>query len=113
MLVQGVTKMRCGARQLFIYYRVNAAQANEAVAAASSMQRVLRERHAGLQTALLRRTDDDQPDITLMETYALDAAVAPHGITVELQATIEAQAVVSLGALVTGARHLEVFDLCA
>jgi quinol monooxygenase YgiN len=105
--------MRCGARQLFIYYRVNAAQANEAVAAASSMQRVLREHHAGLQTALLRRPDNDQSDITLMETYALDAAVAPHGITAELQAAIDAQAAVSLGALVAGARHVEVFDLCA
>jgi len=105
--------MRCGARQLFIYYRVNAAQANEAVAAASGMQRLLRERHAGLQTALLRRSDNDQPDVTLMEIYAFDATLAPDGVTVLLQAAIESQAAVSLSALVNGTRHLEVFELCA
>jgi hypothetical protein len=105
--------MCCGRRQLFIYYRVNAAQADDAVAAVSAMQRLLRERHAGLQTALLRRPETNDPELTLMETYALDASAAPAGIDAGLQAAIEQQAKQSLSALIAGARHVEVFETCA
>src|ERR1041385_2329405 len=61
-------------RRLFIYYRVAAARADEAVAAAMRMQQALREREAGLKAELLRRPEITDSQVTLMETYAFETA---------------------------------------
>jgi hypothetical protein len=106
--------MDCGARQLFIYYRVQSGRASDAIAAALRMQDDLRALHHGLLTSLLRRpATDAEPHVTLMETYAIDAAVAPQGVGAALQGAIERAAEAALGALIVDRRHVEVFDTCA
>lgn len=102
-----------GARQLFIYYRVSAAQADAAVAAAARMQAALRDRHTGLRALVLRRCGTADPEVTLMETYALDASASPRGVGAPLQAEIEHEAANALAGITLGARHVEVFDACA
>jgi hypothetical protein len=104
--------MHRGARQLFIYYRVQALQAEEAMAAVRSMIGALQACHVGLQAALLRRPTEES-EVTLMETYALDASVSPGGVDTALQAEIEARAQAALGGLLASRRHVEVFDTCA
>jgi hypothetical protein len=105
--------MSCGRRQLFIYYRVDTAQSRGAIDAVHAMQRALCESCTGLQAGLLRRPDTEQSIVTLMETYAIDAAISPLGIDAALQAAIEARARSVLSDLITGTRHVEVFDACA
>jgi hypothetical protein len=106
--------MASGRRQVFIYYRVRLAQSDTAIDAAHRMQQTLCDRWPGLRVALMRRPDtDNTTEVTLMETYALDAAVAPHGIDHALQDHIEALAQAELGTFISGARHVEVFDTCA
>jgi hypothetical protein len=96
-----------GTRQLFIYYRVAEAQAEAAMAAARQMQAALAAHRPGLRTALLRRPDTADADVTLMETYAVDAAIAPHGVDAALQAEIE-----RLPRIAARTVHVEVFDAC-
>ena len=106
--------MACGRRRLFIYYRVRLADADTAIAVAQQMQRSLCDGFPGLQAALMRRPDaDNNAELTLMETYALDAAVAAHGIDADLHARIETAARAALGGFICGVRHVEVFDACA
>src|SRR4029450_9630524 len=106
--------MSCGRRQLFVYYRVPGAQLPQAIDAAQRMQHALCAASAGLQAALMRRPEpDDKDEVTLMETYAVDALGAPHGIDDALHARIEAVAQAALGSCICGARHVEVFDACA
>ena len=101
--------MTPGARQLFIYYRVAPDRASEVKAAALALQRRLRAEHAGLVAALLERPGTVQrPDTTLMETYAVDAAVSPHGVDDALASRIE-----MLAAALGVERHVEVFTPCA
>lgn len=102
---------RYGTRRLFTYYRLDTAHAAETVATVGAMQQALRRRHPGLHAALLCRTDT--ASTTLMETYALDAEVAPQGVDVALQAAIEAEARRRLGDALAARRHVEVFDACA
>ncbi len=100
--------MIAGTRQLFIYYRIGAHEAGDVIAAVREMQRALCMRHDGLKAELLQRPRSDTTELTLMETYAIDAAVSPPGIDTTLAEQIEA-----LGARIVPARHVEVFDTCA
>jgi hypothetical protein len=98
---------RAGTRQLFIYYRVAEAHADAAIAAAQEMQAALTARRPGLRAALLYRPEAADGGITLMETYAVDAEVAPQGVGAALQAEIEALARTRAIRV-----HVEVFDEC-
>jgi hypothetical protein len=96
-------------RRLFIYYRVAAARADEAVAAAMRMQQALREREAGLKAELLRRPEITDSQVTLMETFAFETASVDEA----LQARIEREAAAALAGFIVGARHVELFEPCA
>jgi hypothetical protein len=100
--------MKPGGRQLFIYYRVDAGLAHDAIAAAAALQAELRARHPGLEAMLMRRPGVSEGSVTLMETYALDA---PAGVDAALEADIERCARERLGASIV--RHVEVFEPCA
>lgn len=101
--------MTPGARQLFIYYRVDPSRAEAVQAAVRGMQQRLRDEHPGLHAALLQRPGTPQrPELTFMETYAVDADVAPHGVSEAVAAHIEA-----LAAALGVERHVEVFTACA
>jgi hypothetical protein len=102
--------MQPGRRRLFIYYRVDVARAQGALAAVGRMQAALCARHAGLRAELLRRPGSTDSEVTVMETYTLDA---PSGIGERLQAEIEAAAAQALAGWLSGARHVEVFEPCA
>jgi len=104
---------RTGRRHVFIYYRVNATHAQAAIDAATRMQAALRARHAGLEAQLMQRTDDSDPNPTLMETYAIDARTSPAGIDAGLRADIEQRATAALAPWIVGSRHVEEFDACA
>ena len=101
-------------RDLFIYYRIDVANAPLALAAAQAMQHRLREKHPQLAVRLLRRPDEPASPTTpttpqtWMETYSLPGT----GITPELQAEIE-QAASELKAYIVGERHTEIFVPCA
>ena len=101
--------MHPGRRRLFIYYRIDAARAHGALAAVGRMQAALCARHAGLSAELLRRPGSTDSEITLMETYMLDA---PSGIGERLQAEIEKAAAQALAGWLSSARHVEVFEPC-
>jgi hypothetical protein len=97
-----------GARRLFIYYRVDAVRAAEAIAAARRLQAGLRARHARLCTALLQRPETVDGHLTLMETYCLDSGSIDEPLQVEIES-----AAAALAGLILGARHVEVFEPCA
>jgi quinol monooxygenase YgiN len=92
-------------RQLFVYWKTDAALAREAAQAAASMQAALMRQHAGLAATLLRRADDAGTQVTLMEVYA-----SAEEIDAALRAAIERAAAEGLTRYLTGARHTEVFD---
>jgi hypothetical protein len=94
------------ARELFIYWHVDAAQVAAALAAAAGMQARLQAAHAGLAARLYRRADLRGDRMTLMETYARGA----DGVGTGLQSAIEAEAAVALAPWCGGARHVEVFE---
>ena len=97
-------------RELFVYYRVPAATAAAAHAAATAAQAALRTAHPGLVARLLRRDDgiDGRPSsATWMETYARPGI--PSGVDEALQSAIES-ACTPLLALIDGPRHAEAFD---
>ena len=96
-------------RELFVYYRVNAADADAARAAVLACQSRLRSRHPELSARLLRRPGEIDGRQTWMETYAVDSSRAPAGVDVELQAAIEAEAAAALPRWLDGPRHTEVF----
>jgi hypothetical protein len=78
------------ARELFVWYRVDADRAERARAAVEAMQRSLEARFPGLHARLLIRDDEPGPQ-TWMETYALHegAATSSAGIDAAMQASIE------------------------
>jgi uncharacterized protein with NRDE domain len=102
-----------GRRHVFVYYRVPAAHAGAAIEAARRMQWSLRQQHAGLQAAVMRRPVPAEGTVTVMETYARDAAEAPGGVDEALQRDIDAHAALAMAAWTVGPRHAEVFDACA
>src|SRR4051812_15124229 len=91
-------------RELFVYYRVDAALAPEARAAVDAMHERLRSTHPGLIARLLMRTDDDKSPQTWMETYALPGS--PDGIGRGIEAEIAAEAA-RWAHVVAGPRHVE------
>jgi len=93
-------------RELFVYYRVDAANAAAARHAVRAMHERLRHDHPGLEARLLIRAGDGSTPLTWMETYALpDSAV---GIDASLEAVIDAAAG-DWRDLVAGPRHVEAF----
>ena len=123
-------------RELFVYYRVRAAQAGVARRAALAFQAELGSRYPALTARLLRRDEgevidtsigtsvdknidknashdnDRGRDATWMETYLIDPRIDAAGVSAAMQAEIEAAARV-LEPFLNGARHTEVFIACA
>lgn len=97
------------ARELFIYWKLVAADLPAAARAASRVQAALCRAHPGLVARLHRRADLKDGIATLMESYA-----HPDGVGSALQAAIEdAIATVEDGATPAwrlGARHVEAFE---
>jgi len=95
-------------RELFIYYRIAAADLAAACAALQPVQQALCAMHRGLQARLLRRPETSSDGMcTLMETYRFDHD-AP-GVSDSVQAEIDAAAGAALRPWLQGARHVEVF----
>ena len=127
-------------RELFVYYRVRAAQAGAARRTALAFQAELGLRYPALTARLLRRDEgevidtgigksvgtsvdknidknashdnDRGRDATWMETYLIDPRIDAAGVSAALQAEIEAAARV-LEPFLNGTRHTEVFIACA
>jgi len=99
-------------REIFVYYRVRAADAAAVKIAAQAMQAQLRAQHPGLVTRLLHRPDAQDGHQTWMETYAADPTHWPEGIDPLLQAAVD-RAAGALQPLLAGPRHTEVFIACA
>jgi hypothetical protein len=98
------------ARELFIYWKLDAARAEGAAAATAAMQAELAQTHPELQARVYRRSDAVGEVATLMETYAsADAA----GVGPVLRAAIEAAAARHLLSWCSGPRHVEAFDRLA
>ena len=96
-------------RELYVYYRVAPADAAAAETGVLTLQRRLREEHAGLQARLLRRPELHNGFETWMETYSCNGQ---GGVTPAQQAAIESAAA-ALSACIAGPRHTEVFIACA
>lgn len=99
-------------RELFVYYRVRPTDAQAVRGAVHAMQAQLRARHPALIARLLHRADSADGDQTWMEVYTTDPARAPQGVDAELQAAIDAAAIV-LQPWLAGPRRTEVFVACA
>ena len=84
-------------RRLYVYYRVSVADLGATVAAVRTMQIALTAKLPGLRAELLRRPEQQDGTVTLMETYAGDAT----GVATEL--VLAAQALPQ-------PRHLEWFE---
>ena len=98
-------------RELFVYYRVESAQADAARRAVQAMQERLRGAHPGLDARLLVRGGGGASLLqTWMETYALPGS--PEGVDARLEARIEAAAD-AWSELRTGPRHVESFDVAS
>jgi hypothetical protein len=93
-------------RELFIYWRVPRADADEAVTAVRCVQAALRERQPGLKARLYRRDDADRDTVTLMETYG----GGDDGIGSGLQAAIQAAVEPACTPWCLDERHVEVFE---
>jgi len=93
-----------GAAQVFVYYRVRAADAVAAIAAVRALQAKLQAELPGLDCTLSRRADSDAELITLMESYC-----HTDGVDEAWRRAIERSAGESLAAWVVGQRHVEVF----
>ncbi len=100
------------ARELFIYWKLDATRAEGAVAATTAMQDELLRAYPELQARVYRRSDTRSELATLMETYASVSADAA-GVGPALQAAIEAAAARHLQGWCDGPRHVEAFDRLA
>jgi len=98
--------------ELFIYYRLDPADAPAAQRAVAAFQSALQARYPWLRTRLLRRPQATDGQETWMEIYAADPAMNSTGITPEVAAQIE-QAAAVLAPFLRSARHTEVFLACA
>jgi hypothetical protein len=101
--------------EVFVYYRVPAAQTADLRRRVHGAHDSLRRDLPGLQARLLRRPSPDaQGDHTWMETYAGPAARnEPSGFVLDAAArhAIERTMVQALGTdLLHGPRHVEVFE---
>lgn len=92
--------------EAYIYYKIDSAAAEAALAAARAMLIGLMARHAGLSSRLLRRPEASEGDITLMEVHRYTAASG--GIDAQLLQAIE-RAGSAMAPWLRGQRHVEVF----
>lgn len=99
-------------RELYVYYRAPAHQADQLQAAVTAMHDRLRLDVPGLQARLLRRTDQSTGLDTWMETYALLPSAAGVGVGPALGERIE-QLASPWQHLCNGPRHTEAFEPCA
>ncbi len=98
--------------ELFIYYRLDVADAPAAQAAVAVFQASLSARYPWLRARLLRRPNATDGQETWMETYAADPALNSTGITPAIAAQIKLAAAV-LAPWLRGVRHTELFLACA
>ena len=99
-------------RELFIYYRSPQDEAGQVASRVQAFQARLTASHAGLAARLMCRPDVVDGVCTWMETYAMNPAHSPEGISPALTLEIEQEAL-CLSALLIGLRHIEVFATCA
>ena len=102
--------MPLGRRQLFVYWKVAAADLNAALQALRDWQAALVRQHPALHCRIYRRSDAAATEATVMESYAM--ALPPAGIDETLQRQIVQAGDAVLQPWVRGARHVEVFDAC-
>jgi Domain of unknown function (DUF4936) len=95
-------------RELFIYYRVAASNWRDAIHGVRAFQQRLCAIHAGLSARVLRRPDEHNGEVTLMETYAC-VGPGPCVVDESLEARIEAAAQ-ALQPWLLGERHVERFE---
>lgn len=89
---------------LFIYFKLSALRAPQALQRLAAMQDELRDRHPGLTARLLARTDgQDVAEPTWMEIYE-----HPQGLSDAFLADLQA-AVLALPAGLIAPRHTETF----
>jgi hypothetical protein len=93
----------------FIYWRVQAAEADAAERTAQQFQRRLRQAFPRLQVALYRRAGEPGPDVTLMEVYACEALGLPAAEAEELHRRIVAEGDAELARWLRGPRKVEAF----
>lgn len=98
----------------FIYYRVDAARADDVVAAARQLIERAREACPGLRSQLMQRplADTGGGMLTMMEVYHLPASLDAQAGTA-LGRALAQWAPQLLGEDMAGQRHLEVFVPCA
>jgi hypothetical protein len=94
-------------RELYVYYRVAPAHWRAVADAAAGWQRELCGARPGLIARLLRRPDERDGVVTLMEIYAFERDSG--AIDDALQVTVERGAPASRSWLI-GERHVEPFD---
>lgn len=102
--------------ELYIYYRAADHQAQAVRCAVTDMQAALRQEIPGLRARLLRRCDAAEGLDTWMETYSVSSASRGDGVSNvvkdALRSAIEQRAAV-WAHLISGVRHVEVFEPCA
>lgn len=89
-------------RDAYIYFRVARADEAAAVAALREMQARWAD---DVDCELLRRADESDETVTLMEVY--------RGASDEVLQRVEAEASLRLAGVLIGPRHTEVFEPCA
>jgi Domain of unknown function (DUF4936) len=97
-------------REIYVYYRIRAADGAAATSAVTACHRALRARHPALRTRLLQRSEGTGDVQTWMEVYAIDGPNAGSGIDAYVLADIERSASAALAAWTDGERHTEVFE---
>ena len=103
--------MSAGAAQVFVYYRVRAADAPLVIAAVHAAFIELQAALPGLDCRLSQRADEASQATelrTLMESYAHAA-----GVSAAMQGVIEAQLASLLAEWIVGERQTEIFVACA
>lgn len=97
---------------LFVYYRVHSQNLDHAVLAVRQQQQLLRGKHPGLQAEIMRRSDADPAQATLMEVYSTGTGAGAPPAPALVQ-EIEAAMGQALQGLLLGVRHTEAFMPCA
>ena len=95
-------------QELFVYYRIRAGDAIAALAAVTSIQNQLRQRHPLLNARLLWRPEVQGGAQTWMEIYAMNSPQSEGGITEALQREIGDMAE-QMAPYIDGQRHVEAF----
>lgn len=100
--------MTADSLQVYVYYRVQPADAAAATAAVRHLQAELMSALPGLRCSLSRRLESGAELLTLMETYA-----HPTGLAEAWLRELESRATLLLAHWTVGARHVERFVPCA